>query len=904
MNTKDLLLSVLLFLGCATFGQVGIIEGRVLDKETNETLPFALVEVNSSTLSAVTNMTGEYLVYIPADSAMNLTFSYIGFLDTTITVKVAEGETQSIDIKLAADVVQLDVAVINGPTQGQAKALNIQKNADNIRTVVSAEQIGRFPDQNSAEALQRVSGVNIERDQGEGRYVLVRGLAPQFTNININGEQIPSPEADVRFVALDVLSSSQLASMEISKTLTPDMDGDAIGGSVNLITKTATTAKPSIKGTFASGYNNLMGKFNGNGAIEYGQRFGEKRKLGFLVNANYYNNNLGSDNWESDGEGEELELRDYALYRSRMGLSSTIDYKLKPGSKIYARTIYSRFADREERRRYTFVPEDDEVERTMKDRLETQSILALNLGGKHMMEKFQLDYEFQYSYGEQNTPYDYESVFKGDIESSVDFSDTDYPVLSSANYLDNTQYEFDELEVGNTLAKDKNITAKFNIGIPYKINNAEGLVKFGAKMRMKEKSYEIEVNKYGELGGVPTLEAFEGDFLDDNFLGGKYALNKDVDMGTLITYFNDNPEQFELSVEDKSIDEALESYEAKEDVYAGYLMGKHKFKKMTLIAGARYEYTTVEYKSSDVVIDAAGDLQEIIPVEGITDYGMFLPQLNVIYKKNKNTNVRAAATYSYSRPNFGDIVPSQEANIEDGEATVGNPNLKPVSALNLDFLYEHYFGNVGVISGGIFAKSLQDFIYKRVYYGSQYPIEGTPVATGLDVTQVQNGESATLTGVELGFQRQLEFLPGKLKNLKLYANYTFTNSSSQIQSRNDGAGEGETETIKLPGQASHVGNASLAYNTKKFNVRVSLNFNGKYLSEIGGDSSEDIYIDNRAQIDLSASYFLKKRTTIFVEFLNLTNQPFEAYMGDTDTYIQREFYRSWSRLGVKFDLSK
>lgn len=905
MKIRFLLNITLIFLANYSFAQeLGIVKGRITDGTSNEILPYVYMRVDGSTTTGTSNLEGLYALRVPAQKEVAITFHYLGYRDTTITFNVNASQTVVQDINLNANGTFLEEVLVKGQLQGQANALNNQKNADNIKNVVSSEQIGRFPDQNTAEALQRVNGVNIQRDQGEGRYVLVRGLAPQFTNVNINGEQIPSPEADVRYVALDVMSSSQLSSMEISKTLTPDMDGDAIGGSVNLITKTATSSDAELNVSLAGGYNNLMGELNSNGAIQYGQRFGKEERLGVMINANYYNNNLGSDNWEREPFDNELELRDYELTRTRSGLSSTIDYMLGQNSKLYVRTIYSQFTDREWRRRYIFVPEDDEIERSTKDRFEEQSIFTVNVGGEHFSDKIQLDYEVQYSYGEQDTPYDNEATFIAGIPSSLDFSSTEFPSFTAENYLDNSEYEFDELEMGNTLAEDRNITAKFNIGIPYNINGSQGLLKFGSKVRLKDKSYTIVQNKYENLGGVPNLDAFEGGLLDDNFLDGEYQLNSALDVTKLISYFNQNPEQFELQIEDKAIDEALESYEATENVYAGYLMAKQQFSKLMLIGGVRYEYTKVDYQSKDVVIGADGDLDEIRPIEGTSDYGMILPQISAKYALDNNTNIRAAATYSYSRPNFSDIVPSQEANIEDREVTIGNPDLAPVKAINLDLLGEHYFSNVGVISGGVFYKKLDDFIYPQVMFNSQYPATGTPIATGLRVTQSQNGESADLLGFEAGFQHKLDFLPGVLKNLSLYLNYTFTHSDSKIQSRNEeDEGTNITESIKLPGQAKHIGNASLAFQSNKFNIRGSLNFNGEYLDEVGGTPEEDIFINDRLQVDLSASYFVTNRLTVFVEFLNLTNQPFEAYQGDENTVIQREFYKSWSRFGIKADLS-
>lgn len=898
---EKLFITVLLMLTICGFaaGQNARLSGKITDEQTGEPLPGATILVKGTTNGAVSTLVGEFSLSA-TEGKQTLVVSFIGYATKEVPVEITRGKTNSVDIQLTSAAFEIGGVRVVGQLEGQVKALNQQLSALNIKNVVSADQIGRFPDPNVAEALQRVPGVNIERDQGEGRYVLVRGLSPKFTNINVNGEQIPSPEADVRYVALDAIPADQLSSMEISKALTPDMDGDAIGGSVNLITRTATSATPQIKASIVGGYNALMKQPNAQGSLQYGQRLGKNRKFGLMLNSSYYQNNFGSDNWEREPFDNEFELRDYQLVRTRLGLSSTMDYKFNRNNEIYLRSLYSRFSDREWRRTYLFKPEDEEIERSTKDRYESQSIMSFNLGGKHTLPKINIDYELAYAYGEQDTPYDYESTFIAGIPSTVDFGNgANFPSLKADGYLDNKSYEFDELATGNTFAKDKNITGKINIGLPFKINEVSGLFKFGGKARFKTKSYDITENVYGNLGGVPNLNEFEGGTLDKNFLKGKYQLSRNTDVQKLVGYLNANPEKFELQIEDKAIAEALEAFQAEENVYAGYVMGQFQIKKLTAVAGVRYERTVVNYKSKDVIIAPNGDLQEIKPVNGGTDYDFVLPQLNLKYAVNDLTNIRFASTLSYARPNFGEIIPAQEVNREDNEATVGNPLLKPVSALNLDLLGEKYFKNVGVISGGIFYKRLNDFIFPRVFFGSNYPLNGTPTITDIDIIQVQNGEAADLLGFEAAYQQNLTFLPGALSGLGVYLNYTYTRSNAKIQSRSADSG---TETIKLPGQAEHVGNVSLSYDYKKFNARLSFNFNGKYLQEVGGNQEEDLYTKSRMQMDLSTSYAIQKRFRVFAEFLNLTNQPFQAYMGKENVVVQREFYSWWSRVGLKFDL--
>lgn len=883
----------------------GVIHGRITDAQANEVLPGATVVQKGTNNGTTSDVNGEFLLRVPSGN-VEVEVTYIGFQKYSESVTVPDNGSSKVEFKMTSDVTQLKDIVITGVLQGQAKALNQQKSSDNIKNVISADQIGRFPDPNVAEALQRVPAVNIERDQGEGRYILVRGLAPQFTNVSINGEQIPSPEAGVRYVALDAVPADQLSSIEVSKAITPDMDGDAIGGSVNLITRKAQTEQFSVSSSALVGYNNISKKANLQGSLEVGKRF-FGNKLGVMVNGSYYETERGSDNWERDGN--DMEIRDYELTRTRLGLSSTLDYKLNDQHEIYFRTLYNRFTDRELRKRYVFVPnvdespfEENEIERLTKDRLEKQIVSSFNLGAKHTFSGFNLDYEASYSKAIQDTPFDMEVGSVAEVDQlSIDYtSDPKFPSftvddLPNTNpqniYLNNNIYEFDEVTMGNTYAEDVNKTVKFNIGIPYNAGTADGLIKFGGKMRMKEKYFDIVENVFGYTGSDDlTLDQYAGSKADDNFLDGRYTLRPSADPEKFVQYFNRNLDKFELSVDDKLVTEAVEAYKASEDVYAGYLMTKIQMKKLMLLGGFRYERTQVKYQSFNVLNES-----EIIPQTGDTDYSFFLPQLHIKYRVNEDLNLRAAFTRTYARPNFSDIIPAQEINVNEGEGTIGNASLKPVSATNVDLLVEKYFGSVGILSGGVFYKKLNDFIFARRFESTQYPgSEGQEIT----LTQSQNGGDAYLFGFELAYQQNLKFLPGFLKGLSVYTNYTFTRSSANIQSRGD---SGSQEKIRLPGQAKHVGNFALGYELGRFNVRLAANFNGEYVSEIGEDAADDLFVKDRVQLDATATVTVTPKLRVFAEFLNLTNQPFEVYQGSESRYIQREFYSWWTRVGLKFD---
>jgi len=889
-------------------GQDAVIRGRVIDQSSMQPLPGATIQFENTYNGVVSDLNGEFQLRVPQGES-KLVIKYLGFEEAELTVNPSENK--SYEIQMGTNEAVLDEVTIYGQLEGQQKALNQQKNAANIKNIVAADQISRFPDPNVAESMQRLPGTTLSRDQGEGRYIQIRGLAYQFTNVNINGEQIPSPETGVRYVALDAIPSDQLASIEVSKTLTPDMDGDAVGGSVNLITRKAKDSDLQFQGTVLGGYNELMGEPNAQGSFTVGKRLGADEKLGIIVGASHYFTDRGSDNWERDGD--EIELRDYELERTRSGVNATIDYRFDVNNEIYFRSIYNSFTDHEIRRRYVFIPDEEfgepanEIERLTKDRFERQDISSFNLGGKHLLPGFTVDYEVAFSEALQDTPYDYEVNFIAEPdELTTGFSNPDFPTFSTNSdfdYLDNSNYEFDELETGNTYAEEQNRTAKINLTVPYQLGGNSGNIKFGSKYRAKEKRFEVVNNKFEWAGdeisfdgqeGDFTAEKFEGGLLDDDFLDGRYELSRAPDMDRVISFFNSNRNGFELNTEDKLVDESVESYDVTEDVLAFYAMTDLQINKLQIVAGARYERTEVEYNYNTVIFDDEGDLDVIVPESGSSSYDFFLPQVNFRYALSNLTNLRAAVTASYARPNFESIIPSQEINIQDREATIGNPLLEPVSAVNLDLMVDHYFGTVGVLSGGVFYKSLDNFIYTRRFESDTY--EGRDFGTDVEFFQEINGEGANVYGVEIAYQQNLTFLPGSLAGLGIYANYTYTASDATLQGR---SGVGETETIDLPGQAPSVGNFSLAYNLGGFTTRVSANYHGSYIDELGEDADADEYVKERLQIDWTANYRINDKFNVFAEFININDAPFEAFAGDEDNIIQREFYSWWSRVGVK-----
>ncbi|PKD42459.1 TonB-dependent receptor [Rhodohalobacter barkolensis] len=890
--------------------QNGSVRGVVLDTGTQERLPGATVMLSSRDRGTTTDANGSFRIRNLQPGTYQLEVSYIGYETATVEIEVISDSTTEIEVSLNDNFTELDGITIVGNRQGQVRALSMQKNALNIKNVVSSDLIGRFPDPNVAEALQRIPGISIQRDQGEGRYVQIRGTDPNLSNVMINGEQIAAPEGDDRTVALDMIPSDILSSIEVTKAITPDMDGDAIGGSVNLNTLSAISDERVINMTLNTGYNNQVVQNSpllGQGSISIGERLGENNKFGYLISGSYNRSNRASDNNEmeyDDGELDVLELRDYELTRERLGLVSAFDYRLNDETRFFLNANYNYFSDLEYRRRVTL--EADEVARDFKDRLEEQQIFSASAGGEHaVVGNTVLDYKLSYSYSDQNTPTDKEIsyVLEDDSGDFIEFNrnNPDYPQFSVSSSADPStgvynysRYEYDEFADASEITTDRHFTAKMNVTTNFSIaDDAYGFVKYGALGRFKKKDRDVTENIYGYNGSI-GFQSILGDFEDNDFLSNRYAngIGLFPDRSGVSNFFNNNQSDFELETEDSIEASGEEDYNATEDTFAAYAMANIQTGKLSSLIGLRYEYTQVDYTANITEFDDQDDL--ITPIPSVSDknsFGFLLPMAHLTYRASDNLNVRLAWTNTFSKPKYFDLAPYRIIARQDQEIELGNPDLDPARSTNLDFMGEYYFSNVGILSAGVFYKRINDFIFI-----SNFDFQEQGPYLGYEAVQPINGDDADLFGFELNLQQQLTFLPGFLSGLGIYANYTYTWSEARLTT------EGGTDrTVSLPGQAENVANLALSYEKSGFSGRLSLNYAGAFVDEIRESSSSDRIYDERYQLDVSASQQILPNIRVFAEMINLTNAPLRYYNGVSNRPEQQEFYSWWGNVGVKLN---
>lgn len=900
----------------------GYIEGRISDSESGEYLPGANIVLVDAKLGAASDRSGQfYITNVPLGNYM-VNVSYVGYNDYTTEVTLTAANPRvSLNIELLPSRIEMAGVLVTGLRQGQAKALSQQKTAENIKNIVDEEQMRLFPDVNSAEVLQRVPGVSITRDQGEGRYVLVRGTSPRLNSTTINGVKVPSPEGGDRSVQMDIISADNLAGIEVTKAITPDMDGDAIGGSVNLRTKSALDYPGKVlNATLGSGYNNLSGKGNYQAGLNYGDRFGADKNIGLMLSGSFQRNNRASDNNEIDwGDVEDpdgndipwamktLELRDYMLTRDRLTLSGNLDYLLSEGNRLFFSGLYTYYGDTEVRRAMEIDPDNADFYNTptnisgaafaseIKDRLQNALLYNFAAGGEHRLSKFNIDYRFSYGYAQEEEPDKLGYAFELDEEPEIDLdlSDRNIPQwaikdLASGYEYDPGNYEFDELEADTTKTTNRDIGAEFNFEMPYSLAGYQANFKFGGKLDMKKKDRDENIWEYGWEGEEDVLMSQFREDRDDELLWGDYPAVIAPNPKKVRDWFKANRGgnlEGELLLDDTY----GATYDASEDVYAYYGMTTVNIGNLMMLGGFRHEITKTDYEGYEVIYDDQGDFDEIVSKENIETFSHILPMLHLRYRVTERTNLRAAFTTGIARPDYETLVPYKLIYHEDEEMEIGNPELVPTTSMNIDLLGEHYFQNIGLLSGGFFLKSLDKTIYPFVY-----DLSGDdPDYPGYEVETWVQGEKASLFGFEVHWQQQLTFLPGMLENLGIYGNYTYTTSSAKV---------GEREDLPLAGQASHTANFALSYSQGGFNGRVSMNYHGDYLDELGESEDEDIYYDNHIQWDISANQQLFGGLQLYLQAINLNNSHLRYYMGVKDRPIQREFYSWWVNAGIKFAL--
>lgn len=825
------------------------IKGKIKDAKTGEEIIGASVVVKEEpSKGAVTGLDGSFSLSVNRPT-FTIICTYIGYKSYEMQVTSKDSD---IEIPLASDDVLLgEVTVVaTNPGRSEAGARAIERKAMNVVNVMSAKAIELSPDITVANVIQRMSGVTIERNSsGEGQYAILRGMDKRYNYTLINGVKIPSPDNKNRFVPLDIFPSEMLDRLEVTKSLTANMEGDGIGGAVNLVMKDAPTER-QFTASISTGYNAMyfdrdfqsfdygdivkdspyeaMGKPEDyqvtqdnftmsnlrmkwkrpmpdlTAGISYGDRFFDD-KLGVMLAGSYLNTYRGKESqiyYQPGTSHNGIVYRNYSTQQTRIGAHAKLDYHINENHKL---TWYNGYMDMREAE---VRDGEDDQERAVRMKWNRQYIINSTLKGEHQFLEggaLKLNWSAVISKAYSETPDNAEIFLQG----------THLQTSGAAT----RRWEHNS---------DKDKAGYVDLSYKWQLDG-DPVFDFSIGGMYRDKKRDSFFNEY-------TFDSATGS-KDPQYLGEDWN-NFDEILITPRRYGN--------------IGDPL-NYDASEKVGAGYGMVKYTYNKWELIAGVRVEHTNQGY-----VLKFPRDVDP----EGNQKYTDVLPSFHAKYNVHENANLRFSYARAINRPSFFEIVPYSIINEDYKEK--GNPDLKHTVADNVDLRYE------------FFPKSSEQFMVGLFYKNIQNPIEYGLINEGQDTYyQPMNFGDATNLGVEVDIMKYFNWFGIK-------ANYTYTHSKITTDKRIMEGSEVRTQKQSRPlfGQAAHVANLSLLFKSTKYGWegQIAGSYTGKRLSDISNWYDNDIWEDGYFQLDVSVEKSFKCGVNIFAKASNLLDVPLYRYI--------------------------
>jgi len=822
---------------------------------------------------------------------------------------------------VAADAVDLDRIEVRAQLESQVRAVDLKRSSDAIEDAVSSDALGQYPDKNVAESLQRLPGISVTRDQGEGRFVVIRGLDANLNSVSIDGIAVGTPEDSSRAAPLDVIPSDSTERLRVVKSPTPDMPGDAIGGAVLVESASAFDRDGrSLRGKIEASHQQLSGETSPKASFNYSEVFADT--FGIALGVNYQNRKFESDNTEVeydnlDGDIDpqdvkpgdvtaiNLQNRKYEIERKRIGAILNMDWRPNEDSKYYLRTLYSQFDDAETRQRviYNFDDADmvatgtdqyrlddlpaDAIQKRMRYRTKKENTFAASLGGENKLTNAVVDYKIGYTRTEERVNDEMEARFELDADDMSGTLDqrSRLPTytLSSNDWMDNANYAFDRFVISPKQVNDEERSAQVNV----RFDGDNSSIKFGLLGRWRDRDVNVDES---ELRRGPDIDLASWTAADPEHRHG--VIGQGMSSAAMRAYWAQNGSRYTARPQDVAGNAATsleEDYTASEDIFASYAMGTWDIGALRIIGGVRVENTRFKATGNSVELDD-DDGYTVSPVEANRSYTNVLPGLHLRYDAADDWVLRASANKTVSRPSFGDISPRRALNAGDEELRLGNPQLDPYESKNIDLSVEKYIGTTGIVSLGLFHKSIDGYIVETVS-------QNDPAYDGLDVTRPINGRKATVRGAEFNWQQQLAFLPGALDGLLVGASGTWLDTRFDA-----GIADREGEEFMLPRASKHVYSAHIGYEKYGLSTRLAAVYRSEYLDTVGAGRAFDIYVAPNTQLDFSLDYKFTPRISMYFEAQNLLDKPLELYQGIRSRTLQMEEYGRTYAVGLKVAL--
>ncbi|WP_428327310.1 TonB-dependent receptor domain-containing protein [Mucilaginibacter sp.] len=885
---------ICLFLFISAAADAQVIKGKIFDSKTGEPLAGATVKIEQGAFKQFTSakLDGSYAFKNLHAGTYQVTAAFISYAASPVyeVIEKSDNDVEVKNIYLNYGSTQINEVVVTGAGNktSDRNARGIEKNAPSVENVLSQNTIQLLPDVTVGNAMQRVSGVTIQRStSGEGRYAVIRGMDQRYNNVLVNGIKIPSPDNQYRFVPLDIFPSEMLERLEVIKALTPSMEGDAIGGTMNLVMKTAPD-RFILNVDAAAGYSFLFSdnrpfssfehstinkkspaELHGNDyvatasdfpvnhlnytpknnpvnqtfGITVGDRFLD-HKLGVIVSASYQNFYRGSNSDFLIQNAEpsptpapntpilsDVYTRYYSTQTNRVGLHNKIDYVFNKKNKISFYNLY--IHQNELQTRYTAdtvlitntSAVSKEVDISNRSRWTYQSVYNGTLQGDHQItDKFKFNWSGVYSIAKSAVPDMAEYGFVENVHLGTS---------GNVTSVDSTTKSMSRIWQHNS---DKDLAGYYNFTYTPKIASEDVEFSIGGLYRHKTRN-----NYYAD-----------------------YTL--DPPAGSPEPFHNINSATYDFTVpangSGNNTTVSANDYTVYENITAEYLQAKFMLgQNLQVLGGVRVENTAQNYLTVQPLTSSGRS--------GNINYTDVLPSANLKYTLTSNQNLRLSYFKSISRPAFNEIVPITLPGEYFDE--VGNPYLKHIKANNYDFRYELYPGGADQILLGAFYKDIKDPIeYVSVNGESvQFFKEGGPSAQFI---QPQNRNKATNYGAEAQFTKFFGVIG-------ISGNYTYTHSAITTSKlikevvNNTSVKDSVNQTRPLQGQAQNIGNLSLLFKSTKLglNMQLAYVYTGERIAQVSNFYNLDIWQHPYSQLDFSFEKTLVKKLSLYGKINNLTN---------------------------------
>ncbi|MDR3625292.1 MAG: TonB-dependent receptor [Ignavibacteriaceae bacterium] len=842
-SVLSILILIIPFLNSAIMAANTGIEGHVKDAKTGESLFGANIILVGTSMGGATDMDGNYTIPSAIPGTYTIRVTYVGYKEQQIEIKVSTGARVKKDFALEPVGIEGQVVVVTAQASGQKQAINQQLTSDQIINVVSAAKIQELPDANAAESVGRLPGISITRSGGEGTEVVIRGMAPKYNEVMIDGIKMSSTDAGNRSTDLSMVSSNMLDGIQVSKTVTPDMDADVLGGTVNFELREAKVKEPGVPQfslQVQGGYNNLSdayNKFNNYkyiGSVE--DRFLDD-KLGVFAQIDIERKNLPSNEMGASytHNGNDLvqyltsgvTLDNISRDKQRYNGAFVLDYKL-PEGKIKLTNFFSSGTTDAAVREETFDITGNNHYYRLTGQSSKLNIITNGISLQQQLPIFELNAKLSHSYSETNTPNTWMVEFvqgSAGLSKFSNLTNVDPQAVPKASNNNLAATSLNAVTSSSSFSRERALTGSVDLKTNLTLTDLiSAEIKFGGKYRYQTKSYAAEEydNGAGSLtygGGNVVDDLIETNFglSKDNptsiaitnfadpgysygkFLNGDYSMVSPLSYGKLaqlvnllknnINYIANKGGQGGFAKD--NFLSTTNNFDGHENMSAFYLMSiVNVGQQITLIPGVRYQnlqttYTGVRGKASP----ESYDIYNHYDTTTTQTHGYWLPDVSLRYKPLSWLDVRLSYTNTLSYPDYSAIIPRIEVSNSSSGIDYNNFQLKPSRSTNYDAYVSVYDNTIGLFTVGGFLKQITDLIYSWTFYvkGTDalkyYPTQlgGTVSSTTIYPinTYLNNSYKINDYGMEIDWQTHFWYLPGPLSGLVFNANYTHIFSKAQ-----------------------------------------------------------------------------------------------------------------------------